>query len=175
MRISSADFEASKAKSTGSTLCKPILFLIFSLLANVALTWTVYNLLSSRGGVMCEQALYCMYRMALHQSTIWSWSCLFLTHQIAPAQEAIEPQVVKFKTGFLHDITIYSGDPSPELDQAWVDLYDGWGIFRMSKADAERLPNKTYPWPGDPGYYIGQLSVSHQLHCLVGFRGIDDL
>lgn len=43
----------------------------------------------------------------------------------------------------------------------------GWGVVRMNSFDAARLPNKTYPWPGDPGYYIGELSVAHQLHCLV--------
>ncbi|KAJ5273129.1 tat pathway signal sequence [Penicillium angulare] len=36
----------------------------------------------------------------------------------------------------------------------------------MNRDEAGRLLNKTYPYPGDPGYYIGELAVSHQLHCL---------
>lgn len=43
---------------------------------------------------------------------------------IAPAQDAISYQAVKFRDGFKDDVSIYQGDPSPDVDQAWVDLYD---------------------------------------------------
>lgn len=41
------------------------------------------------------------------------------------------------------------------------------GIIRLTQSQAARLPNKTYPYIGDDGYYIGELAVFHQLHCLV--------
>jgi Mycotoxin biosynthesis protein UstYa len=43
----------------------------------------------------------------------------------SPADEAIEWEVVKFTSGLHSDKTIYQGDPSPEVDQAWYDLYKG--------------------------------------------------
>ena len=42
-----------------------------------------------------------------------------------------------------------------------------FGVVRMTRAEALRLPNATYPYVNDPGYYIGELAVFHQLHCLV--------
>lgn len=35
-------------------------------------------------------------------------------------------------------------------------------------SQAARLVNKTVPIPGEPGQYVVQLNVFHQLHCLVG-------
>jgi len=40
-------------------------------------------------------------------------------------------------------------------------------FLRLNKDEAERIPNKTVPFPGDPGYYAVGLAVFHQLHCLV--------
>jgi hypothetical protein len=44
------------------------------------------------------------------------------------------------------------------------------GIIRLPRAEAERLPNKTYPYIGDKGYYIAELAVFHQLHCVNAIR-----
>lgn len=41
------------------------------------------------------------------------------------------------------------------------------GISRITKEQAAQLPNKTQPIPGDDGYYISELDVFHNLHCLV--------
>ena len=52
-------------------------------------------------------------------------SCLHIL--VAPAADAIEYEVVKFHSGPLNneDNDIYSLPPSPEVDQAWRDLYEG--------------------------------------------------
>jgi hypothetical protein len=39
--------------------------------------------------------------------------------------------------------------------------------MKIPKSEAALLPNKTYPIKNEPGYYIIQLDVFHQLHCLV--------
>ena len=40
-------------------------------------------------------------------------------------------------------------------------------ILRIPKEQAALLPNHTSPIVGDPdGYYIAQIDVFHQLHCL---------
>ena len=41
------------------------------------------------------------------------------------------------------------------------------GISKITKSEAEMLPNHTLPIPGDEGNYVAALSVFHQLHCLV--------
>jgi hypothetical protein len=38
------------------------------------------------------------------------------------------------------------------------------GAISIMKDKAMQLPNKTYPFAQDNGYYIGELSVFHQLH-----------
>jgi len=46
-------------------------------------------------------------------------------------------------------------------------------ILRIPKEQAALLPNRTEPITGDPdGYYIAQVDVFHQLHCLVRSRDI---
>lgn len=39
--------------------------------------------------------------------------------------------------------------------------------MKIPKSEAVLLPNKTYPIKDEPGYYIAELDVFHQLHCLV--------
>ncbi|KAJ7210215.1 hypothetical protein B0H12DRAFT_1221871 [Mycena haematopus] len=48
----------------------------------------------------------------------------------------------------------------------WIDLYD-FGVSRITKDEAARLPNKTQAIPGDSDYYIAELEVFHNLHCLL--------
>jgi hypothetical protein len=40
-------------------------------------------------------------------------------------------------------------------------------FIRLPKSEAARLPNRTYPIADEPGFYIAQFDVFHQLHCLV--------
>ncbi|TFK38461.1 hypothetical protein BDQ12DRAFT_112969 [Crucibulum laeve] len=83
----------------------------------------------------------------------------------SPAQDVIEYEVKTFHVGFEGDMTVYQGEPSKELDEAWEDLYN-FGISRIPKSQAAQLANKTSAIPDDPGYYIVELDVFHQLHCL---------
>jgi len=74
--------------------------------------------------------------------------------------------VEKFQAGFGNRTSIYQQPPSPEVDDAWNDLYNDFGISRIPKAQAALLPNRTYPYARDEGYYIASISVFHHLHCL---------
>ena len=40
------------------------------------------------------------------------------------------------------------------------------GISRIPRESAAKLVNKTVPIPDEPGQYVVQLNVFHQLHCL---------
>ncbi|KAH8104501.1 hypothetical protein BXZ70DRAFT_590700 [Cristinia sonorae] len=84
----------------------------------------------------------------------------------SPAQDAIENVHKVFSMGFGKTKTIYQGDPSPEVDQAWLDLYNSFGLSKIPKSQARLLPNKTLAIPGDEDNYAVGLSVFHQLHCL---------
>ncbi|KAJ7641907.1 hypothetical protein FB45DRAFT_901314 [Roridomyces roridus] len=83
----------------------------------------------------------------------------------SPALGAVENQVQVYQLGFPGDMSPYQIPSSPKLDEMWSDLYN-YGISRISKEEASLLPNKTSPIPGDPGYYIAELDVFHNLHCL---------
>ncbi|KAJ7139280.1 hypothetical protein C8R44DRAFT_605676, partial [Mycena epipterygia] len=83
----------------------------------------------------------------------------------APAQHVVEEIVKVYPVGFDHQKSPFQVPSSPALDDAWEDLYQ-FGVSRIPKSEAALLPNKTSPIPGDPGYYIAQLDVFHQLHCL---------
>ncbi|KAF8991800.1 hypothetical protein BDQ17DRAFT_1254546, partial [Cyathus striatus] len=84
----------------------------------------------------------------------------------APAEDAVEYEVKSFSFGIGDDLSPFQKPPSPELDLMWKQLY-GFGISRIPRNQAEKLPNKTAAIPGDPdGFYIAELEVFHQLHCL---------
>ncbi|KAF9218195.1 hypothetical protein BS17DRAFT_823355 [Gyrodon lividus] len=51
------------------------------------------------------------------------------------------------------DVSVYNGPPSPAVDAAWDALY-ARGIMQLPKSEADRLPNKTAPIPGDENNYI---------------------
>ncbi|KAJ7740608.1 hypothetical protein B0H16DRAFT_1566964 [Mycena metata] len=82
----------------------------------------------------------------------------------APAQDAIEMQIVKFG-----DPGIYQGPPSDEVDEAWENLYR-YGISAIPKDQAALLPNKTYPLSFNTSQYVVHLEVFHHLHCLNQIR-----
>ncbi|KAJ7160629.1 hypothetical protein C8R43DRAFT_1176994 [Mycena crocata] len=87
----------------------------------------------------------------------------------SPALAAIEHEVKVYTIGFSSDFSPYQIPSSPELDELWSKLYN-FGISRISKEEAARLPNKTHAIPGDEGYYIAELDVFHNLHCLNKIR-----
>ncbi|KAK3371990.1 hypothetical protein B0H63DRAFT_483492 [Podospora didyma] len=88
----------------------------------------------------------------------------------SPANSVVRYEVKKFAFGFDNATTSYQGQPSPELDNLWKDLYHDVAVVRLPRSEAERLPNKTTPFPGDDGYYVGALGVFHQLHCINSIR-----
>ncbi|KAF7359820.1 hypothetical protein MVEN_00707300 [Mycena venus] len=83
----------------------------------------------------------------------------------SPALEAVEQEVQVYNVGFSSDFSPFQIPSSPELDKMWSDLYN-FGISRITKEEAAKLPNKTHAIPGDDGYYIAELDVFHNLHCL---------
>ncbi|KAJ6530659.1 hypothetical protein B0H19DRAFT_967484, partial [Mycena capillaripes] len=54
-------------------------------------------------------------------------------------------------------------------DEAWDNLQAD-KMLRLPRNEAVLLPNKTTPIPGDPGYYVAELEVHHNLHCLNQIR-----
>jgi len=100
----------------------------------------------------------------------------------APAQAALQQEVKSFTAGRKKK-TIYQG-LSDEVDRAWGELYNRKPLYlcfrvdvnsqhlvdtimKITRSEAALLPNKTYPIKDDPGYYVAELDVFHQLHCLV--------
>ncbi|KAF7359839.1 hypothetical protein MVEN_00709300 [Mycena venus] len=83
----------------------------------------------------------------------------------SPALEAVEHEVKVYNVGFASDFSEFQIPSSPALDEMWSDLYN-FGVSRITKKDAARLPNKTHAIPGDDGHYIAALDVFHNLHCL---------
>lgn len=59
----------------------------------------------------------------------------------------------------------FSGEPRPELDQAWHEMLDGT-LIRLSEEELLQANNATSVRSKDGGY-IGSIGVSHSLHCLV--------
>ncbi|OJJ66335.1 hypothetical protein ASPBRDRAFT_665868 [Aspergillus brasiliensis CBS 101740] len=57
------------------------------------------------------------------------------------------------------------GPPSETYDQAWEDLYN-YGIVKIPRSESAQLVNYTVPLASEPGMYIIELDVFHQLHCL---------
>ncbi|KAH8594158.1 hypothetical protein B0O99DRAFT_626048 [Bisporella sp. PMI_857] len=85
----------------------------------------------------------------------------------SPAQEAVRYRPVWFTDG-VYDKTKYMGS-SPEVDEAWRNEYS-FGLVRITKDQASKLPSQTSQIPGDTDHYIVGLEVFHQLHCLNAIR-----
>ncbi|KAI0100069.1 hypothetical protein GGR51DRAFT_533740 [Nemania sp. FL0031] len=64
--------------------------------------------------------------------------------------------------------TPFSGDPSPELDQAWHDLLKDTTI-RVSKEDLDYYNVTSLPLADGSGY-ASELFMTHELHCLKKVR-----
>ena len=102
----------------------------------------------------------------------------------APAQDALDYEPKRFVEDIWAD-NVYKDEPSPAVDKAWADLYNGtqtyrpdlrldtecifvdFGLSQIPKWQADKMPNRTLPIPADPQYYVMQLTVFHQMHCLV--------
>ncbi|KAL4799883.1 hypothetical protein BDV19DRAFT_200462 [Aspergillus venezuelensis] len=83
----------------------------------------------------------------------------------SPANRILQYKTQTFFSGFGDERTPFMGPPSDAYDKAWEDLYN-YGIIKIPLSDAAQLANHTMPHPSDPGQYIVELDVFHQLHCL---------
>ncbi|KAI0080783.1 hypothetical protein K474DRAFT_1636716 [Panus rudis PR-1116 ss-1] len=126
------------------------------------LAWMVFTIMAC---IIVVQALIISLRPS-------PWSTVGRANPQAlfsPAQEALEYEVRVFS---MSNNTIYQGEPSKEVDEAWDGLYNEFGNSMIPKSLARLLPNRTVPIPGDEEHYILVLSVFHQLHCLNLMRKI---
>ncbi|KAF7341323.1 hypothetical protein MVEN_01868600 [Mycena venus] len=110
-------------------------------------------------------AIICIQSVALVVTLLGRQSKPAAPRIYSPAQHLVEETIKVYPLGFGTDLSPFQVPSSPDLDKAWEDLYN-FGISRISKDEAARLPNKTSPIPGDPGFYIAELDVFHELHCL---------
>ncbi|KAF5981295.1 hypothetical protein FBULB1_4861 [Fusarium bulbicola] len=85
---------------------------------------------------------------------------------LTPVEELVQYKNLVFTTGFGSERTPYQGPPTPERDALWDDLYLNFGVSRIPRDSAAKLMNKTILIPGEPGQYVIELNVFHQLHCL---------
>ncbi|KAK8094990.1 hypothetical protein PG997_001675 [Apiospora hydei] len=76
--------------------------------------------------------------------------------------DLIQYKNIVFTGGFGHERSPYQGPRRPR------GMPNGmtFGISRIPMDKASQLVNKTVPIPGEPGQYVIQLNVFHQLHCL---------
>ncbi|KAK7964019.1 hypothetical protein PG988_010993 [Apiospora saccharicola] len=91
----------------------------------------------------------------------------------SPAQDILSYEVVKFNSAFGVGRSEYQGEPSPELDELWENLF--LLELQIPREQARLLPNKTIPvHPDKPDSFAVGLSVFHDLHCLNTIRkGLD--
>ncbi|VTT64839.1 unnamed protein product [Fusarium fujikuroi] len=106
--------------------------------------------------------------LALSLKESYHSNVVFKDHVYSPVEELVHYKNLVFTTGFGSERTPYQGPPTPERDALWDDLYLNFGISRIPRDSAAKLMNKTLPIPGEPGQYVIELNVFHQLHCLVG-------
>lgn len=88
------------------------------------------------------------------------------------------PVTTKKMNATLLDVppSIFRGEPSPEVDAAWIKV-SNTGAIPISKEDVIALgksPGVAAKWPESFGFgsdaYIGRLDVFHQVHCLDAVR-----
>jgi len=113
---------------------------ILSLLLNVALVVTGWFRWKEVGG-SCGEVLY------------------------SPVNVGLEKSPTKFHSFYVQNKSVLDMSPSPEVDAAWEALYARAGI-RLTKEEATKLPNNTWPIHGASEGYLGALYVFHELHCL---------
>lgn len=86
------------------------------------------------------------------------------------AMDIVEYRDVKFN-GTIEHLSIYKGEPSPELDNAWDALVFGTKLTAISAEAVEKLGKSVQPslvkfMDEDGGGYMTTMEVTHQLHCL---------
>ncbi|KAL4960883.1 oxidase ustYa family protein [Aspergillus stella-maris] len=117
-------------------------------------------------------ALYIVFGVSVLLNIVWLWEAVQHSKDIripsplfSPANRILQYKTQTFFSGFGDEKTAYMGPPSDTYDRAWEDLYN-YGIIKIPQSDAAQLVNHTMPHPSDPGQYVVELDVFHQLHCL---------
>ncbi|KAH8713751.1 Cyclochlorotine biosynthesis protein O [Beauveria bassiana] len=111
--------------------------------------------------VLLVLALLGLWNMQRHDA-----SKHYIPNEIyTPAQSAVEYQNILFTGGLKGDGSKYLGS-TPEVDEAWDDLYNKTLISQILPDAAAQLPNATTRFSNDTDYHIVELDVFHQLHCL---------
>ncbi|PWY74370.1 hypothetical protein BO70DRAFT_105310 [Aspergillus heteromorphus CBS 117.55] len=82
----------------------------------------------------------------------------------SPASEAITYENIYFNASLKIE-SPFTGEPRPELDQAWSDLLQ-YSSIAVSGDDLSRLNKTSIPIPGAKDSYWVDLSVTHELHCI---------
>lgn len=85
----------------------------------------------------------------------------------SPARSAVSFERKVFDGSFIID-SAFTGDPRPELDEAWHDLLQNANI-RVSKETLEKVNGTSIAFSDGDGYYA-QLGMFHELHCLKRVR-----
>ncbi|KAL4942954.1 hypothetical protein BDV06DRAFT_211448 [Aspergillus oleicola] len=103
---------------------------------------------------------------------LWLWDMVQKSGDIripsplfSPENRILQYNTQTFSSGFGDERTPYMGPPDGAYDRAWEDLYN-YGIIKIPQSDAAQLVNHTMPLSSDPGQYIVEVDVFHQLHCL---------
>ncbi|KAI1137266.1 hypothetical protein F5Y05DRAFT_419716 [Hypoxylon sp. FL0543] len=81
----------------------------------------------------------------------------------SPAESALQYITVE-ESKYQHHPSLYTGEPRPELDQAWSKLLRST-LLRMTKEEMIKM-NKTSLALLDGSGYVGYLESLHMLHCL---------
>ncbi|KDR67288.1 hypothetical protein GALMADRAFT_147282 [Galerina marginata CBS 339.88] len=93
----------------------------------------------------------------------------------SPANIAIEyQQEFTIFNGSFRFPSVYRGDPTPELDEAWHRISKGVSLVRLTREELLKLgkedtPSKVKFTEEDGGGYLAFIEVAHELHCLVNF------
>lgn len=114
----------------------------------VLTTYTVVYVILIRRGIIAAKS---------YQHTVYS-----------PAYEAVVKEPVEYQ-GQLRIVSPYQGPPSPEVDQAWKDLLQ-YSNIRVSGEDLRKVNKTSIPMPGEDDSYWVELSVVHELHCIVSLK-----
>ncbi|KAI1337282.1 hypothetical protein F5Y15DRAFT_418047 [Xylariaceae sp. FL0016] len=69
----------------------------------------------------------------------------------------------------LHIESPYTGDPTPEIDQAWADLVEDMHV-RVSGDDLRAIGKTSIALPDEDGTFWGTLGVNHEIHCIKRLR-----
>lgn len=89
----------------------------------------------------------------------------------SPARDLVTYKVVRFHNDY-NEKTIYQQEPSPEVDEAWDDLYRHLVVSRINAGQAAKLGESTLRIATEPDNFVMGLDVFHQLHCLNGIRKV---